>query len=133
MSQTTIGSVSLGLDPAPLPLEALCGSGEEKSPQAAPPGLNLPQVLSSAPPWPAGRGRPLPAEPSQRSEPWRAPGMPKRDAEAQPSQGNTQPRAVLHPRGGPGLWNCDPGPRRALRNRFRGFVFPRSTPPFPVI
>lgn len=91
------------------------------------------QVLSGAPPWPAGRGRPLPAEPSHGSEPWRAPGMPKRDAEAQSSQGNTQPPAVLHPRGEPGLWNCDPGPRRGLSNRFRGFVFPRSTPPFPVI
>lgn len=49
MSQTTIGSVSLGLDPAALPLEALCGSGEEKTPHAAPPGLDrLPGPLRRA-------------------------------------------------------------------------------------
>ena len=48
MSQTTIGSVSLGLDPAPLPLEALCGSGEEKTPQGGPSRLGLPPRSSQA-------------------------------------------------------------------------------------
>ncbi|CAI9177285.1 unnamed protein product [Rangifer tarandus platyrhynchus] len=105
MSQTTIGSVSLGLDPAPLPLEALYGSREEKTPQEAPPDLDRrpPRPRSS----PArhlglrGAGAPFPRSQARSSEPRRAPGMPKHDAEAQPSPGNTQPRAVLHPRGGP--------------------------------
>ncbi|CAN0544261.1 unnamed protein product [Rangifer tarandus platyrhynchus] len=48
-----------------------------------------------------GAGAPFPRSQARSSEPRRAPGMPKHDAEAQPSPGNTQPRAVLHPRGGP--------------------------------
>lgn len=87
----------------------------------APPGPLPPATLACGARAPPSRG----AEPRAAS-----PGMPQGCPSAMwklsPARGTPSPaRSCTH--------GVGPGPRRGLRNRFRGFMFPRSTPPFPVI